>query len=72
VNSEGVAQFVLPAKPDTLVPLVDPRDFGHIVLALLKEPSKYFGKKVLAAGESLTLPQVVETHKRGKLVNKKW
>jgi hypothetical protein len=65
VNSEGIAEFIMPVKPETLFPIVDPRDFGHIVLALLKNPTKYYGKKVLAASEEITMPNLAETYTRG-------
>jgi hypothetical protein len=65
-NNEGVAEFVFGVKPDTLIPIFDTRDTGNIVLQLLKQPTKYFGKRILAASEYISFPQMVETYKKGK------
>jgi hypothetical protein len=70
VNNEGIAEFTLPVKPNTLIPLVDIQDSGHIVLEVLQNPSKYVGQRILVAGEYLTYPQIVETYKRGILDDK--
>jgi uncharacterized protein YbjT (DUF2867 family) len=61
-ETEQPNEFVLalPVRPSTRIPLIDPSDMGHIVVALLQDPDEYVGNHLSLCSESLTYPEILE------------